>query len=235
VLVIVGVAGLILVVPHANSGWWLVLPLLVAGRRVGRRRPSTFVGMGFALSTIGMASLVPIVPRADSGWALLIPLMVAGSGLGLLVSQLNNYTLAPISEERISEAAGVNSAAGSFGLSAGLAIAGGIMLATLSFAFTEMAKSSDVIPAAQQQTIATKLEDDAQVMSNTQLEELLPKQPEAVQEEILRINADARDRSLQVALLVPILAGLFGLFNAYRMSKLPDITPSADIEGAVLG
>ena len=40
-----------------------------------------------------------------------------GMRLGLLVSQLNNYTLSPISEERVSEAAGVNSAAGSFGLS----------------------------------------------------------------------------------------------------------------------
>ncbi len=54
-------------------------------------------------------------PRRDSGWYLAIPLALAGTGLGLLVSQLNNYTLAPIDEERISEAAGVNSAAGSFG------------------------------------------------------------------------------------------------------------------------
>ena len=70
----------------------------------------------------------PIVPRADSGWYLVVPLIITGSGLGLLVSQLNNYTLAPISEERVSEAAGVNSAAGSFGLSFGLAFAGAIML-----------------------------------------------------------------------------------------------------------
>jgi hypothetical protein len=48
--------------------------------------------------------LIPIVPRANSGWYLLVPLVIAGSGLGLLVSQLNNYTLAPISEERVSEA-----------------------------------------------------------------------------------------------------------------------------------
>ena len=42
---------------------------------------------------VGVALLIPIVPRADSGWYLLIPLAIAGSGLGLLVSQLNNYTL----------------------------------------------------------------------------------------------------------------------------------------------
>ena len=64
------------------------------------------------------------------------------------MSQLNNYTLSPISEERVSEAAGVNSAAGSFGLSFGLAFAGAIMLATLSFVFTDMAQSSTVLSPA---------------------------------------------------------------------------------------
>ena len=66
--------------------------------------------------------------------------MLAGAGLGLLVSQLNNYTLAPISEERVGEAAGVNSATASFGLSLGLAFAGAIMLATLSIAFTDKSR-----------------------------------------------------------------------------------------------
>ena len=82
-----------------------------------------------------------------------------GVGLGLLVSQLNNYTLAPIEEQRVSEAAGVNSAAGSFGLSFGLAIAGGLLLAALSVAFTTMATSSEVIPPAQQDQIAAALEE----------------------------------------------------------------------------
>ena len=105
---------------------------LLAGKRVGSRRPSSIIRLGFLLLTAGLLLLLPIVPRADSGWYLLVPLVIARSGLGLLVSQLNNYTLAPISEERVSEAAGVNSAGGSFGLSFGLAFAGAIMLATLS-------------------------------------------------------------------------------------------------------
>jgi hypothetical protein len=175
------------------------------------------------------------VPRADSGWWLLVPLVIAGSGLGLLVSQLNNYTLAPISEERVSEAAGVNSAGGSFGLSFGLAFAGAIMLATLSVAFTDMAEASTVLAPAEQQRVATALEEDAQVLSNTQLEELLVGQPEATREEIIRINTDARPLALQVALLVPILAGLVGLFNSFRMMRLPDPETSGSVEGMALG
>ena len=143
---------------------------LLAGKRAGKRRPASIIRAGSALLTVGMLLLVPIVPRAHSGWALVIPLMIAGAGLGLLVSQLNNYTLSPISDERVSEAAGVNSAAGSFGLSFGLAFAGAIMLATLSITFTQMAQDSTVLPAASQEQVAQALEDDAEVLSNTQLQ-----------------------------------------------------------------
>jgi EmrB/QacA subfamily drug resistance transporter len=208
---------------------------LLAGRRAGRRRPASVIRMGFTLLTLGLAVLLPIVPRATSGWYLVIPLIIAGSGLGLLVSQLNNYTLSPISEERVSEAAGVNSAAGSFGLSFGLAFAGAIMLATLSIAFTNMAADSSVLSPAEQQQVATALEDDAELMTNSQLEEVLAGQPPATQAEVLRINTDARPLALQVALLIPILAGLLGLLNSFRMMRLPDPAPSGSVEGMALG
>ena len=208
---------------------------LLAGRRSGRRRSSAIVRAGFALSTVGMLLIIPLVPRADFGWWLIGPLLLAGSGLGLLVSQLNNYTLAPIEEERVSEAAGVNSAAGSFGLSFGLAVAGGLMLAALSLNFSGMTEASTVIPPDQKDQIAETLEDDAQVMSNAQIDELVAEEPEAVQEEILRINTHARDVSLQIALLVSVLASLIGLINSFRMMRLPDITPSASVEGTSLG
>jgi hypothetical protein len=207
---------------------------LLAGKKAGRRRPSSIVRLGFGLYVLGIAILIPIVPRADFGWALILPLLVAGSGLGLLVSQLNNYTLAPVSDERVSEAAGVNSAAGSFGLSFGLAFAGAIMLATLSFTFSALTTSSTVLPPAEKQQVAQVLEHDAEVLSNTQLTELLATQPPAIQDEIVRINTEARPIALQIALLIPLLAGLVGLVNSFRMMRLPDPEPSGS-EGVVLG
>jgi EmrB/QacA subfamily drug resistance transporter len=208
---------------------------LLAGQRAGRRRPATLVRWGFALLAGGLLILLPLVPRADSGWYLLVPLLIAGCGLGLLVSQLNNYTLSPVSDERVSEAAGVNSAAGSFGLSFGLAFAGAIMLAALALAFSRSADASAVLSPAEQQQVAEVLEDDAQLMSNTGLEELLADQPAAVRDEILRINTETRPLALQVALAIPILAGLLGLANSFRMGRLPDPTPSGSTEGVTLG
>ena len=208
---------------------------LLAGKKAGDRSPSRIILSGFVLLAAGVAVLIPIVPRADSGWAMVVPLAIAGAGLGLLVSQLNNYTLSPIEEERVSEAAGVNSAGGSFGLSFGLAFAGAIMLATLSFTFTREAEASDVLTPAQQEQVAAALERNAEVMTNTELEELLAGQPPAIEEEILHINTDARPIALQIALLVPLLAALLGLLNGFRMTRVPDPKPSAAAEAMLIG
>ena len=70
------------------------------------------------------------------------------------------------------------------------------------------------------------LEDDSEELDDA---------PEDVRTEILRINSEARNLSLQVALLVSVLASLIGLLNSLRMRRLPDIAPSAPLEGTVLG
>jgi Na+/melibiose symporter-like transporter len=208
---------------------------LLAGKRAGRRRPSSLVRAGFVLLAIGVLAMIPIVPRVDTSWYLVIPLMFCGAGMGLLVSQINNYTLAPISEERAGEAAGVNSAISSFGLSVGLAFAGAILLAALSIAFTNKSDASEVLSPADKEHVAQVLQDDAEVMSDKGLEQQLKGQPPEIQEEILDINDEARPRALQVALLVPLLAALGGLFFSFRMMRLPDPDPSDAVESAALG
>ncbi|HXF00165.1 MAG TPA: MFS transporter [Solirubrobacterales bacterium] len=208
---------------------------LLAGRRAGKRRPSSLIRAGFALLGLGVLAMIPIVPRADTSLYLVIPLLLCGAGLGLLVSQLNNYTLAPISEERVGEAAGVNSAISSFGLSVGLAFAGAILLAALSISFTNKSDASDVLAPAQKEHVAQVLEDDAEVMSDARLKQQLAGQPPEIQEEILRINDDARPEALQVALLVPLLTAIAGLFFSFRMMRLPDPAPSEAAEAASLG
>jgi len=198
---------------------------LLAGRRAGKRRPSTLIRAGFALLTAGVAVLLPIVPRADSGWDLVVPLVLAGAGLGLLVSQINSYTLSPVEEERAGEASGVNSAVSSFGLSVGLAFAGAILLAALSITFTNKAEASKVLAPAEQERVADVLEDDAQVMSDAQLKKLLAGQPTQTKDEIISINEDARPEALQFALLVPLVAAVIGLITAFPMMRLRDPVP----------
>jgi MFS family permease len=231
-LLAVGVVGL------GAFAWWIVRQ-----KRTGRTAlidPGLFRSALFRYGITGQMLqqialggtmiVLPIVPRADAGIWLAIPLVIAGCGLGLLVSQLNNYTLSPISEERVSEAAGVNSAAGSFGLSFGLAFAGAIMLATLASLFVADTNASTVLAPEDKAQVAAVLEEDAQILSDTQLQARLATETPEVQAEILRINDEARQQALQIALLVPLLAALLGFANAFRMIGQPDPEPSEAAE-----
>jgi len=55
-----------------------------------------------------------------------------------------------------------------------------------------------------------------------------------VRGEIIDINTDARPRALQVALLVPMIAGILGLLVSFRMARLPDPEPT-DSAAAAFG
>jgi hypothetical protein len=55
------------------------------------------------------------------------------------------------------------------------------------------------------------------------------------QDEIISINTQARHVALQIALLIPILAGLAGLGISFRMIRLPDPQQSGSAEQMVLG
>jgi hypothetical protein len=105
----------------------------------------------------------------------------------------------------------------------------------LSFSFVNMTEDSDVIPPDDQEQIAEALQDSAELVSTTQLEELLADQPDEIVEEILRINSDAGDLALQAAMLIPVLACLLGFANSFRMMRLPDYAPSEAAEGVLGG
>jgi hypothetical protein len=103
-------------------------------------------------------------------------------------------------------------------------MAGGIMLAAIALPFTTMTQNSAAVLLPDPQTIAVALEGDAQIVSDTQLQDVLVGQPQDVQDEVLRINDDAGSLSLQVALLVPLLACLSGCsppsaWRAYQTSS----------------
>ena len=96
-----------------------------------------------------------------------------------------------------------------------------------------LADASTVLSTEQKQQVSSVLEEDAQLMSNTGLAELVADEPPDAAAEVIRINTEARHVALQVALLIPILAAGLGVLNAFRMRKLPD--PKASSAETLLG
>ena len=208
---------------------------ILAGRRAGRRRSSIIIRAGFALLALGILTCIPLVPGADSG-------LDHGAGSHRRRGWARAARLAAQQLHAGPHLAGAHQRGrwGQLGvrvvrLSFGLALAGGVMLATLAFSFTNLSEQSLVLSPEEQQQVAAGLDEDAEVMSDQQLAELLVGQPADVQAEMIRINDEARARGLQAALLVPLLAGLLGLATAFRMVRQPDVTPATDIEGVALG
>jgi hypothetical protein len=109
------------------------------------------------------------------------------------------------------------------------------MLGALSFQFTNLANQSAVLNDAQKTQVATTLNENAEVMSNTHLNELLASETPEVQDEVIRINTEARPFALQVALLVPLLSCLIGVGAATQMTRQKDIVPAANLEEFALG
>lgn len=196
------------IAPLSLSMFGVALP---AGRRAGRRRPSTLPRAGFASSPAGCYSSSA---RAARRLGLVAP-GAAGdrrAGLGLL----------GLAAEQLHRQPGLRRARqrGRRGQ-----LGGGLLRARLrrrdhadrlATAFTTTAGNSEVLSPSEQQRVAEVLETDAQQTRSS-------------------ASTPTRPVALQVALLVPMLAGLLGLANSWRMAKLPDPVGSGFTEGLALG
>ena len=206
---------------------------LLRGEEGGQAAPCQHHPRRVRAPTIGMALADPDRSRGSLRLVPRDPTVVAGSGLGLLVSQLNNYTLSPISDERVSEGAGVNSAAARSGSRSGWRLPARSCWRRSPSASPTWprrapcfagAAAADLGPARTRRGGHEQHAAGAAAQSRA-----------GVQNEIISINTKARHRALQVALLIPLLAGLIGLFNSFRMMRLPDPRPASHTEGLALG
>ena len=188
-----------------------------------RFRSRSLLQFGIVLMVCGIAGVwFAIQPR--TGALPLVPgLFLIGVGLGFAISQLNNLILSAVSVDEASEAGGINTTASQFGISLGTALAGTVMLLGFTTNFSARADESKVLTPVERQIVADALEEDARIISNTELEELLEENPSdpAYRREVLRINTEARPDALRLALIGPLVAGLIGLGVSTRLPENP--------------
>ena len=207
---------------------------ILAGRRA-KGRPANIILLGFILLVAGLGILVPLVPLADSGWWLTIPLIIAGAGLGLLVSQLNNYTLSP-DLERARERSG--------GRQLGRRLVRTVVRPRVRrrhhardarLHVQRDGRCQHRHPAGRQGADLRDARGGRAADVDDAAERQLEGEPQDVADEVIAINEQARPIALQVALFIPILAGLIGIGNAFRMRRLPDPEPSGNAESVIGG
>jgi hypothetical protein len=84
------------------------------------------------------------------------------------------------------------------------------------------------LAAADEERLVAAMEGDVGAVSDAQVREQLDGQPEAVVDEVTRINAEARDRALASALVVVGLVGTIGLIAALLLPRESRAAARAD-------
>jgi MFS family permease len=191
------------------------LGILLASWRVGRlaRRFSSpaLLQAGFLLAILGTVLMLVLGRAGESGWLLAPGLFLSGLGLGLVEPTSANVVQSSMPDRDQAGISGVSRSVSNLGSSIGTAVAGGILVSALILGVTSLTQASPVLAPADKDKIAMSLEGDVSALSDTQIRTALQDQPPAVVEEVVRINKEARDRALGLALTSIGFVGLIGL------------------------
>ncbi|MGD9894276.1 MAG: MFS transporter, partial [Dehalococcoidia bacterium] len=202
-----------------------IIGLMFFSRRAGqltKKYPArAILQAGFIVIELGALALLLMVD-ANAGAARFIPgLFLIGSGIGLVMPASVNVVQSAVPDEDQGAISGVSRSASNLGSSLGTAVAGAVLVSALIVGVTNLTNESAVLPPEEKAAIATALEGDVSAVSDTQVRAVLEGQPPAVVDEVVRINADARNRALALALFVLGAVGLFGLGATFFLPGRP--------------
>lgn len=178
--------------------------------------PRSLVQMGLVALFIGGILFAIAIPDSEAGTDFAISMFVIGAGVGLVAAQLPNMMLGGVRPDETSEASGLMGTAQNLGMSLGTAIAGTVVILTLSPAFVSQVEDSEVLAAADQDAIVEILEQNAETVG-TEFETLLADEPQEVVDEVLRVAKDAGDDAFRLSALVLGLISLIGFVWAFRL------------------
>ena len=115
----------------------------------------------------------------------------------------------------------------------GTAIAGAVLISALVAGITNLTNESTVLTEPEKTSIYEAMQGDVTTLSDAQVQAMLEGQPQEVIDEVTRINADARDRALGLALLAVAFVGLIGLGASLLLP--PDQKPQEEPESQAAG
>jgi MFS family permease len=208
----------------------LSITLLAAAIGVPRVFPNTsprlIVRSGLLALFAGTVVLMALLDVNSGPEVVLVPLLLIGLGVGALASQLGAVTVSAVPDEQASEVGGVQNTMTNLGASIGTALAGAILISTLTTAFVANIQKSDAIPASVKSQAQVQLAGGVPFISDADLNKALdeanvpPEQSDAA----LSAYQDARIAGLESALAVLALAAVIALFLA---QKIPTVQPGA--------
>jgi Na+/melibiose symporter-like transporter len=198
----------------------LSVTLLIAAAGIPRFRPDAnprrVVRLALLAMLAGTVVLLAAIDEDASAEIVTVPMLLLGLGIGALASQLGSVTVSSVPDELSPEVGGLQNTATNIGASLGTALAGSVLIASLTATLIAGIQNNPAVPDQVAQTASVKLAGGVPFISDADLESSLEEAgvsgdtAKAIEKE----NATARLRSLRAALSVIALVAALALFFA---------------------
>ena len=161
---------------------------------------------------------------ADAGPEIvLVPMLLVGLGIGALASQLGAVTVSAVPDDESPEVGGIQNTMTNLGASLGTALAGSLLIATLTSAFLANVQQNDAIPATAKEQAETELAGGVPFVYDADLEIALDEADvaPATADAALAAYGEARLAGLRAALAILAVLTIVALFLAERIPRTP--------------
>ena len=150
-----------------------------------------------------------------------VPMLLVGLGIGALASQLGAVTVSAVPDDQSPEVGGVQNTMTNLGASLGTALAGSLLIATLTSSFLTNVQQSQAIPASAKEQAQVELAGGIPFISDADLEDALEEAGASSEttDAAVDANADARLDGLRSALAILAVLAVLALFLAQAIPK----------------
>jgi MFS family permease len=203
----------------------LSLTLLLAALGIPRLLPDVsprvVVRSGLLALLAGTVVLLAFLDEDSGPEVVFVPMLLIGLGIGALASQLGAVTVSAVPDEDSPEVGGVQNTATNLGASMGTALAGSIMIASVSAAFLANIQASPDIPSRVKSEAQVELAGGVPFISDSDLEAALEEAgvSRRAVEPTIEAYSEARIDGLRSALAILAAAGIGALFFAQWIPK----------------
>ena len=185
--------------------------------------PRLVVRLGLLSLLAGTVVLLGGLDAEAGAEIVFVPMLLVGLGIGALASQLGAVTVSAVPDDQSPEVGGVQNTMTNLGASLGTALAGSLLIATLTSSFLTNVEQSQAIPANVKQQAQVELAGGIPFISDADLETALDEAgvTSEATDAAVDANADARLDGLRSALAILAVLAVLALFLAQTIPTRP--------------
>jgi MFS family permease len=188
--------------------------------------PRRVVELSLLAAVLGIVLLFSAMDVDASASIVTGPLLLIGLGMGGLASQLGSVTVSAVPDEESSDVGGLQNTATQFGASLGTALAGSVLIASLTASFLTGIADNPAVPQQVTKQANVELANGVPFISDADLKTALDDAgvaPPSTQA-ILDVNEQARVDGLRSTLA---LLAIFGIIALFFTKPIPTTQPGA--------